>query len=97
MVSQPSMQRMCAPRSCLPGLVLTLAIMASCGQNDGGRCQINSDCGSGLICMDGQSGNGVCKPASTSATGTNDAAMSSDAAMSADVAPDQSGYKSDNI
>ena len=52
-------------------------LFAGCGQNEGGRCQVNSDCRSGLTCKDGTSGNGTCRyPASV----TNDAAWTSDLA-----------------
>jgi len=74
------MPRLFAFRSCLPGLVLSLLFAGGCGEDEGGRCQISSDCASGLTCFGGETGNGVCR-ANTPA-GTNDAAAPTD------VAPD---------
>ena len=65
------MQRILGLPTCLLGLTAALLLFAACGQNEGGRCQVASDCGSGLTCVDGTSGNGQCKYPST---GTNDAA-----------------------
>jgi len=61
MVSQPTMQRIFGLPTCLVGLTAGFLLFAACGQNEGGRCQINSDCASGLECKDGTSGNGVCR------------------------------------
>jgi hypothetical protein len=68
---------MIVPRSCLPGLALSLLFAGGCGQNEGGRCQINSDCASGLVCSD-NSGNGRCVP-TLGTTGGADAAIANDA------------------
>jgi hypothetical protein len=69
----------CIPfRFCLAGLALSLLFAGGCGQNEGGRCQINSDCASGLHCSD-NSGNGVCRPSGTGPTGGGDAATANDA------------------
>jgi hypothetical protein len=62
---------------CLSGLALLLPLAGGCGQNEGGRCQISSDCASGLVCSDGTTGNGVCRaPGGTSVT---DASIAKDA------------------
>jgi hypothetical protein len=73
MVSQPTMQRIFGLPTCLVGLTAGFLLFAACGQNEGGRCQINSDCASGLECKDGTSGNGVCRV--KGAVVTNDAAL----------------------
>jgi len=49
-------------------LVGTLVLCVGCSQGEGDRCQIDSDCSSGLICRGGPK-NGVCR-ASTSNPGT---------------------------
>jgi hypothetical protein len=48
-------------RTWLPTTLLGAALLLGCGQNEGGRCQIPSDCASGLHCSD-LSGNGRCIP-----------------------------------
>ena len=60
MVSQPTMRRIPGLPFCLVGLTAVILSFAACGQGEGGRCQINSDCSSGLECSD-TSGNGVCR------------------------------------
>jgi hypothetical protein len=65
MVSQLTMPRICGLFACLTALFL---FVPACGQNEGGRCQINSDCGSGLVCKDSDKGNGTCQPSSTQPT-----------------------------
>ena len=71
------MRRTLVLRTCLVGLVASFFLFAACGQNEGGRCQVDSDCGSGLTCKDGTSGNGTCRhPGSV----TTDAALTSDLA-----------------
>jgi len=72
MVSQPSMPRTLAHSIPLPALLLCLCFLAGCGQNEGGRCQINSDCASGLVCSD-NTGNGVCRSPSAVANPGTDA------------------------
>ncbi len=47
-------------RTWLPTTLLGAALLLGCGQGEGGRCQINSDCASGLTCLSGDSGNGRC-------------------------------------
>jgi len=72
------MRRILAPRTFLLGLTAAaLLLFTACGQNEGGRCQVNSDCASGLTCVGGTSGNGQCKYPSAV---TNDAALTSDQA-----------------
>ena len=78
MVSQPTMQRILGLPTRLFGLTAALLLFTACGQNEGGRCQVNSDCASGLICSD-TSGNGTCR--NPSLVGTNDAALKSDVAQ----------------
>ena len=60
---------------CLAVLVLPAL---GCGQNEGGRCQINSDCASGLTCSGGETGNGKCQRSAVGPPG-NDAASTEDA------------------
>ena len=55
------MRRIFGPRYYLLSLACFLFVAGSCGQGEGGRCQINSDCASGLICYNGTSGNGTCE------------------------------------
>ena len=62
MVSQLPMRRILGLPTCLLGLTAALLLFAACGQNEGGRCQVASDCASGLECRDGQTGNGRCVP-----------------------------------
>jgi hypothetical protein len=83
MVSQPTMRRIPGITFCLLGLTAALVLFAACGQNEGGRCQIDSDCGSGLSCIDGATGNGTCKY--PIAQGTADAALKSDSAVDVPV------------
>jgi len=78
------MPRLFAFRSCLPGLVLSLLFAGGCGEDEGGRCQINSDCASGLVCR-GTTGNGTCMLPGAGTTAGGDAASTNDAPE--DVAP----------
>ena len=87
MLSQPSMPFMNRAALGLPGLALLLILAAGCGQNEGGRCQVSSDCASGLICQGGSTGNGRCEGPGAN-TGRNDAAVRSDVAPAADATPD---------
>ena len=77
MVSQRTMQRIWGPRTCLVGLTAALLLYAACGQNEGGRCQVTSDCASGLICNN-NTGNGQCV-SPNAVFSTNDAALANDA------------------
>ncbi len=90
MLSPPSMPFMNRAALGLPGLALLFMLAGGCGQNDGGRCQVESDCASGLVCQNGSTGNGRCERPGANAGG-NDAAVRSDLPVepSADVAPDQ--------
>jgi hypothetical protein len=45
---------------CLLGLTAVLLFFVACGQNEGGRCQVTSDCASGLVCKEVTTGNGTC-------------------------------------
>jgi hypothetical protein len=87
MVSQPTMRWILRTGICLLGLS---AILAACGQNEGGRCQVDSDCGSGLSCNNPAYGNGICKP--TGYHSTSDAATNDDTgetpSTSLDLGPD---------
>ena len=78
MVSQPTMRFILAPRTCLLGLMAALFLFVACGQNEGGRCQVNSDCASGLKC-NSTTGNGQCVSQST-VPANNDAALAKDEA-----------------
>jgi hypothetical protein len=75
------MQRIFGLPFCLLGLLAALVSFAGCGQNEGGRCQVTSDCASGLVC-DSNTGNGRCRSQSSVAPG-------SDAASARDEAEDQ--------
>ena len=68
------------PRTCLLGLTVFLLFSAACGQNEGGRCQVNSDCASGLVCKEGTTGNGTCGPQNAVVAPTNDASLAKDLA-----------------
>jgi hypothetical protein len=72
MVSQPPMQRILGLPTYLLGLTAALLLFAACGQNEGGRCQVNSDCASGLKC-NSTTGNGICVSQNT-VPSNNDAA-----------------------
>lgn len=72
------MHRTFAACSWLLGLAAILGLAPGCGQNEGGRCQVTSDCASGLICFQGETGNGVCRAPGTGFT--TDASMGQDAA-----------------
>lgn len=50
------------PRILRTGICLfaLAAGFAACGQGEGGRCQIDSDCASGLRCLGVTNGNGSC-------------------------------------
>jgi len=67
------MRRILRTGVCLLGLS---AILAACGQNEGGRCQVNSDCASGLACKEFANGNGICRLSDD--TSTPDAATNDD-------------------
>jgi len=66
--------------ACLSSLAVLLMLVGGCGQNEGGRCQVDSDCGSGLFCDGGNTGNGKCRAAGISGTGADAAIASKDVA-----------------
>jgi predicted small lipoprotein YifL len=73
------MRRILRTGICLLGLSATLA---ACGQNEGGRCQVTSDCGSGLVCKDFANGNGRCRSDTWMPDAATNADTSSDAPSS---------------
>ncbi len=83
-VSQPSMRGILRTGTCLFGLA---AAFVACSQSEGGRCQVDSDCASGLTCKSRETGNGTCEP-----SGFNppepEAALTADASVNRDVAAD---------
>jgi hypothetical protein len=70
------MRRILGLSGSLCASAIALLLASGCGQTEGERCQINSDCADGLTCQgEGLSqGNGVCKPANAAATSGKDAA-----------------------
>jgi len=66
-------------------------LCVGCKQGDGDRCQVDSDCGSGLVCRQtGSPGNGICK-SSNPGEGTIVGGTDQDAAVSeSDAASDDS-------
>jgi len=70
------MRRILGLSGCLCASAIALLLASGCGQTEGERCQINSDCADGLTCQgEGISqGNGVCKPANAVTSSTKDAA-----------------------
>lgn len=72
MVSHPSMGILVS-RMCLCTAAMAMLVLGGCSGSQGDRCQVNSDCGSGLTCQgELSSGNGTCQPAGS--TGLADAA-----------------------
>jgi hypothetical protein len=69
-------------RAFLLGPAIALALASGCGASEGSRCQINSDCASGLVCSEGSTGNGVCKPSNAPGATPADAAAKADASLS---------------
>jgi hypothetical protein len=57
-----------------------LLFASGCGQSEGERCQVNSDCASGLTCEDRREGSGICK----SSHGTTVADAAVDAPVTSD-------------
>ncbi len=70
------------PRILASGLLLGSAIVllfaTGCGQGEGGRCQIDSDCASGLTCHNPETGNGTCGPNNAGESPAADAAAKQD-------------------
>jgi hypothetical protein len=86
------MRRILGTTFCLLGLTAVVLLSVACGQNEGGRCQVNSDCASGLICNQGSTGNGTCGPQIVVVAPTNDASSAKDDLLSSpeageDVSP----------
>ena len=86
----------------------TLVLCAGCSQGEGDRCEIDSDCSSGLVCSPtGSPHNGVCRPTSSPGSGgstgqdaagpvsTPDAA-SDGPAVAADTASDDTPVAADS-
>jgi hypothetical protein len=76
--------------ACLRAAAIALLFASGCGQSEGERCQVNSDCASGLTCEDRREGNGICK--SSHGTTVTDAAVDasvpeSDVQASVDAEP----------
>lgn len=71
----------------IPGLLLGLAAVAmsafGCSQGQGDRCQVNSDCSSGLECKDVVNGNGTCQSSTSSAS--QDAAADANTSLATDT------------
>jgi hypothetical protein len=79
-VSQRSMRRIFGSPAFLLGPAIVLLAVSGCGASEGSRCQINSDCASGLVCSEGTTGNGICKP--SNGVAPTDAAAKLDANLS---------------
>ncbi len=77
------MRRILGFSGCLCASAIALLLAGGCGQSEGERCQIDSDCADGLICGgEGKSqGNGVCKSGSSDTSGGRDAAADVSAAQ----------------
>jgi hypothetical protein len=74
------MRRTFGSSVCLCASAIALLLASGCGQGEGERCQVTSDCADGLVCDQGESGNGLCKP--SYAVATTDAAQKLDAPSS---------------
>ncbi len=66
---------------------LALFLASGCGEDVGGRCQINSDCASGLKCVNGSTGNGTCQPNDVSGSTSGDASPDAALANGPEVEP----------
>lgn len=79
--------------------LFSLSTLPSCKQGEGERCEINSDCGSGLICdvsVGGGSSNGVngiCRSSTSSTTTPPDASVRRDSAITLDTKADRLGME----
>jgi hypothetical protein len=96
MVSQPTMRCILGLRTCLLGLTAAFFLFAACGQSEGGRCQINSDCASGLICTNGSSGNGTCGPSIT-VVSNNDASPDLSVVSGPEVGIDAESFDTESV
>lgn len=88
MLSQRSMQRIRRAHPGLPGLALLGFFALGCGQSEGGRCQVDSDCKSGLECTQRETGNGVCRQPGTGPEKPTPDASPDQAPADAEVEPD---------
>jgi hypothetical protein len=78
---RPSSRLVIGFPGCLCASAIALLFATGCGRSAGERCQVKSDCASGLICeIKNSTGNGIC----TSNTGSSlpDAATGPDAPLS---------------
>jgi hypothetical protein len=69
-------------RAFLLGPAIALILANGCGASEGSRCQIDSDCASGLVCSEGSTGNGTCRPSHATGTAPADAGARPDANLS---------------
>jgi len=69
-------------RPLLLGPAIALILASGCGASEGSRCQIDSDCASGLVCSEGSTGNGVCRTSHATGTAPADAGSRPDANLS---------------
>ncbi|HEY5284030.1 MAG TPA: hypothetical protein VIM14_14655 [Polyangia bacterium] len=79
------------------GLMAGLFLFAACGMNAGGRCQIDSDCASGLICKVTTAGNGICEGTTAAPAGpdTGPGPEATTSAPDATVLADDAGVPDD--
>ena len=67
----------------------TLGLLAGCSQGEGDRCEVDSDCSSGLICSPtGSPHNGVCRPISNPGAGGSTGQDAASPVATADAASD---------
>ena len=76
------MRRILGSPAFLLGLAIVPLFASGCGADEGSRCQIDSDCASGLICENRATGNGTCKPSNARGNPSADAAVKQDANLS---------------
>lgn len=78
---RPSLRLAIGFPGCLCASAIALLFATGCSRSAGERCQVNSDCASGLVCsIENSTGNGICK--STTGSTFTDAALGSDAPLS---------------
>jgi len=75
------MRRILASAAFFVGSTIVLLFANGCGQDEGGRCQIDSDCASGLTCDNRETGNGVCRASNGGGSSAADAAAKQDASL----------------
>jgi hypothetical protein len=68
-------------------LVGTFVLGVGCSQGEGDRCQIDSDCNSGLVCRGGPK-NGICQPSTIPGTGGSTGQDAAGPASTSDAASD---------